>query len=246
MAAVSSGIGALVTLSVIATIISSLVEASMDIRDIQTSEHADGIIAASEPPSTEGTIYLNGYWGKSTVDISFFAGSEFDEVTKSLSGSIEVKDMQQLNGTRNQYEDWPQLLGIVSEHSKNVPTLKLIEPSSDRANIKVFLLDEPHPQGMLGSAKIGRDKATFEILFAEIRIYSANDLYEKGYIESVFAHELGHALGLGHASVNTSIMHSPIVVFENNVYAEIRNCEFDAASSLYVNGMVDVISCFNE
>lgn len=247
MAAVSCGIGALATLSAIAAIISSSVEARMDIRDIQTSEHADGTIVVSElSTETNGTIYLNGYWGRSIVDISFFAGPDFDKVTKSLSSSIETKDAQQVNGTQNHYEDWPRLLGMISERSKNTPSLRLVEPGSNSANIKVFLLDEPHPEGKLGSAKIGRDKATFEILFAEIRIYSARDLYEEGYIGSVFKHELGHALGLGHASIETSIMHSPLVVFENKVYADIRNCEFDAASSLYVDGTVDTIPCSNQ
>lgn len=247
MAAISCGIGALATLSAIAAIISSSVEASMDIRDIETNEHADGVIVVSEPSmDTEGTIHLNGYWGRSSIDISFSAGPELDEVTKTLSRSVEIKDTYQVNGTLNHYEDWPQLLGIISEHSRNVPGLKVVERSSSSANIKVFLLDEPHPEGKLGSAKLGRDKATFEIMFAEIRIYSASDLYEQGYIESVFKHELGHALGLGHATVEKSIMYSPLVIVENEVYADIGTCEFDATSSLYVDGILDVISCSNE
>lgn len=248
-AAISTGVGSFVTLVVIATITNSFIEASMDIRDIQTNEHADGIAAVSSVPSTakNGTIYLNGHWGKSTVTVSFFssgmAESESGEVAESLHSSLEATDEVQLGNSSSLYGAWPDLLRTLYAQSENVPELRLIDPNSEGADIKVFLEAESHPEGKAGSAKIGRDKATFEILFAEIHIYEAYDLYTKGYLRSIFEHELGHAIGLGHAGIESSIMHTPMHIVNGTAFAGIRNCEFSGTSSLYIDGRVDEIQC---
>jgi hypothetical protein len=251
--AIFTGIGSFITLAVITMITNSLVEASIDIRDVQTNEHADDIVAVPALAVTEmknnSTIYLNGYWGKSTVTVSFrsvgMPQSEFEKVTEGLRGSLVIDDEKQLMGNSSSlYGTWPELLQTLSAQSENVPTLQLVDPNSEAADIKVFFEAGPHPEGKPGSAKIGRDKATFEILFAEVRIYSAYDLYTEGYIKSIFEHEMGHAIGLGHAGLESSIMHTPMLIVNNTVYAGIQNCEFDGASSLYIDRKVKEIQCY--
>jgi hypothetical protein len=234
-------------------ITNSLVEASLDIRDVQTNEHADDIVAVPALAVTEmknSTIYLNGYWGKSIVTVSFHSAgmpqSEFEKVTEGLRGSLVVIDneMQLKGNSSSLYGTWAELLQTLSAQSKNVPTLQLVDPDSEEADIEVFFEAGPHPEGKPGSAKIGRNKATFEILFAEVHIYSAYDLYTEGYIKSIFEHEMGHAIGLGHSGLESSIMHTPMLIVNNTVYAGIRNCEFDGASSLYLDRKVKEIQCY--
>lgn len=250
-AAVSTGAASFVTLAVIAMITNSFVEASMDIRDVQLNEHADDIVvrpADSLAETANGTIYLNGHWGKSTVTVSFFSRgmpqSEFEEVAESLRSSLEATDETQLErNSTSLYGTWPDLLRTLFEQSENVPALQLVRPNSEGADIKVFLESGPHPEGKLGSAKIGRDKATFEILFAEVRIYSSYDLYTGGFVKSIFEHEMGHAIGLGHAGLESSIMHTPMIIVDNTPYGEIRNCEFRGTSSLYIDDGAGEVTC---
>lgn len=262
-ATIVTGVGSFITLAVIALITNLLIEQSIDIRDIQTNEHADDIVvavpAAAAASSTaemkNGTIHLNGYWKKSTVTVSFLSAGmpqpKFNEVAESLRSSLvtmtnddDDDETRFIGNSSSLYGAWPELLQTLSVQSENVPTLTLVDPNSEGADIKVFLEAGPHPEGKPGSAKIGRNKATFEILFAEVHIYSAYDLYSRGYIKPIFAHEMGHAIGLGHAGLESSIMHTPMLIVNNTAYAGIRNCEFDGASSLYIDGNVKEIQCY--
>jgi predicted Zn-dependent protease len=153
-----------------------------------------------------------------------------------LRNSVEAASESQLGNSTSLYGAWSELLWTLHAQSKNVPQLLLVEQNSQGADIKVFLEAEAHPEGKPGSAKIGRDKATFEVLFAEVHIYEAYDLYTQGYVRSVFEHELGHAIGLGHAGLESSIMHSPMLIVNGTAYAGIRNCEFVGTSSLLIVG----------
>lgn len=236
-------------LLVIALILNFLVVGSMDIRDIETSEHADEIVRASEPAGDMGeqVLNLNGYWKKPTVTVAFFpvglTESQYAEIAAELRGAVQVANASATNSTHISYSRWPDLLAGLKTESKNVPYMQLIEADRENADIKVFMEAEPHPANKVGSAKILRDKATLEIAYAEVHIYSTYDLHRDGILESVLKHELGHALGVGHSTAEVSIMHSPIVIADGTVLGGIGQCEAEAVSSLYLDRNVREIVC---
>ena len=243
--AVSVGAGC-ASLLIVALTLNSLVTASMDIRDIQTSEHADDIVTVSSlPDNAEGQINLNGYWKKSIVTVAFFSKDltqhQFDVLVENAQDTMAITQ-QNASSTTISFAGWPDLLSSVSRQSKNVPALQVIQ-AGESADIKVYLEANPGSEGKPGKAKIARDKNTLEIIYSEVYIYSAYDSYRDGTFSPIFKHEMGHALGLGHATIERSIMHTPLVIFDNIPVGSIKECEMQAAKSLYVDMKVKTVAC---
>lgn len=237
------------SLLLVAIILNSLVSHGMVIRDIETSEHADDVLRVSQAPrSIEGeqVLNLNGYWKKPVVTVSFIPRgipqAELEPMIENLEETMHVRLEAPVTNSTAAFAGWPDLLATLSS-SSNVPSLQIIERGSESADIRVYLEAENHPDYKLGLAKIARDKITYEIVYAEIHIYSVPSLQRDGILDEVFKHELGHALGIGHASTETSIMHSPIVIVDNTVIGDIRDCEAEGIAHLYSGGSIGGINC---
>lgn len=258
----------------IAVVLNSLVSSGMVIRDIETSEHADEVLRVSQAPESTGgeqVLNLNGYWKKPVVTISFIpqgiAQDKLEPIIKNLEETMHVpRDISTISAatatataaaaantavtnatttTTSSFVGWPDLLATLSSTS-NVPSLQIIERGSENADIRVYLKSESHPDYKLGLAKIARNKITYEILYAEVHIYSVQDLQKDGILGQVFKHELGHALGIGHANNESSIMHSPIIIVDNIAIGSIGECEARGTAHLYSfsgGGSIGEISC---
>lgn len=236
------------SLLLVAVILNSLVAGGMVIRDIETSEHADEamtILQLSERERDQ-SINLNGYWKKSTVTVSFIPqqgmGPRLDESIAVLEATMQVPDGEHISNSTRVFVGWPDLLATLSERT-NVPLLRIIEHGSESADIRVYLKEESHPENKLGLARIARDKATYEIVYAEVHIYSVLSQQREGILAQVFKHELGHALGIGHATAQVSIMHSPIIIVNGDAIGDIRDCEVESISYLYSGGPIREFNC---
>lgn len=256
---------------IIAVVLNSLVSSGMVIRDIETSEHADEVLRVSQAPKSVGgeqVLNLNGYWKKPAVTISFIpqgiTQDKLEPIIKNLEETMRVpRDMSTVSAATatattttaaaantavanatTTFVGWPDLLATLSSTS-NVPSLQIIEQRSENADIRVYLKSESHPEYKLGLAKIARNKITYEILYAEVHIYSVQDLRKDDILGQVFKHELGHALGIGHANTESSIMHSPIVIVDNVAIGDIRECEARGTAHLYSfsGGSIGEITC---
>lgn len=232
----------------IAIVVNSLVSGGMVFRDIETSEHADDVLRNAQLPASpteEQILNLNGYWKKSVVTVSFIprglSQTELEPMVKGLKETMRISDETPPTNSTDTYQGWPDLLYTLSM-STNVPSLKTIENGSESADIRVYLHSENHPENKLGLAKIARDKVTYEIVYAEIHVYAARSLQEDQLLGYVFKHELGHALGLGHSSMETSVMHSPIVLVNDAPIGDIRECEAQGTALLY-SGSIGEINC---
>ncbi|MCI0564245.1 MAG: matrixin family metalloprotease, partial [Nitrososphaera sp.] len=219
------------SLLLVAFVLNSLVATGMVIRDIETSEHADEVLTVSQAP--EGTpgpqvLNLNGYWKKSVVTVSFIpqgiSQQELEQMVVVLEETMQTRTDGSSSNSTSTFIGWPDLLASLSS-SYNMPSLQVIERDSETADIRIYLEEESHPDNKLGLARIARDKATHEIVYSEVHIYSVRELHQDGILGHVFKHELGHALGIGHGTSETSIMHSPIIIVNSTAIGNIGYCE---------------------
>lgn len=234
---------AIVSLAMIIFILNSSIIEGMTIRDIQVSEHADELDVLPQIPSFEpGSIITMGHWKKDVITISFFPRDldeqQSNEIIQYLKDILSSANMISSNNT-----SWPPVLSNLSKTSDGVPTLKIIEDGNNAADIKAVLEGTRHPEGKIGYAMISRDSNTAELTNVEITLFSAHDLFLDGSINPIFAHELGHALGLGHATSMSSIMHNRLVIVDDEFVGKIRDCEADALYTLYGIGLVKDLEC---
>lgn len=234
------------SISALAAIMDSSISQSMNIRKIQISEHADEV--ESIPPESatfaKGDIVTVAYWKKDVVAVSFFPRDLNQSESREVIGHLkDLMRSARTNSSSSNYTGWQHVLTDLSQSTDSIPMLKVIKDGDESADIKVYVEGTPHPENKLGYAWVSRDGDTGEILAVAINIYSSYEVYQEGIIGQLLTHELGHALGLGHASSMESIMHSRIVIVNDKVIGEIRDCESDAINSLYAERLIRDIPC---
>jgi hypothetical protein len=243
--------------------LNSAISASMNIRDLVISEHADESqkVQTLTPMNGSSTLVVKSYWNKDAITVGLFtkdldpakSGQVLGNVTNEIvffniaatqAGPAE-------NGTGKTespviYDSWVSLLFAVQEgESAKLPELKIVEDASGQnADIKIFFEGQPHPQGKgLGVTTAMYDSQTLEIVSAEIHIYRSHELYQENILGAVLRHEIGHSLGIGHSTSMASIMYSRIVIVDDRVIGAIGECESDAVEMAYVQNKIKDISC---
>lgn len=137
------------------------------------------------------------------------------------------------------YKGWQG--AIDSMQSKNtkfhIPSkFNIIESPTEEGDITIILSTLENPDGYHGYTKTMTDGQ--EILKSSITIYDVNNLSPER-LGTIIRHEFGHALGLGHSTVQEDLMY---YVIEANIPL-ISDCDATAVKELYDGKYLSDIQC---
>ena len=206
-------------------------------RTYESVEFLEGVTEHTVSEGGHYTIATNAFW----LDKPNLAISVSPENGASDEAIQSVKGMVSGNTTvSGKYSQWNDLLSAFEQAS--VPRLALAKDSAD-ANIKVVLTDAAQQDNKPGKTRLLADKATGEIVQAEVYVYSADKLFKQGVLEYVVAHELGHALGLSHSTDPQSMMYPLIELQDGHVVNHLGSCETEGISALYLESKIGSEDC---
>ncbi|MGC1426587.1 MAG: matrixin family metalloprotease [Nitrosotalea sp.] len=137
------------------------------------------------------------------------------------------------------YKGWEGAIeSMKNENTKfYIPTkFNIIESPTEEGDITITLSNLENPDGYHGYTKTITDGQ--EILKSSITIYDVDRLSPER-LGTIVRHEFGHALGLGHSTVQEDLMH---YVIETD-FPFISNCDTKAVMKLYDDKSISDITC---
>ncbi|WP_101476748.1 matrixin family metalloprotease [Candidatus Nitrosotalea bavarica] len=137
------------------------------------------------------------------------------------------------------YKGWQGAIeSIKNENSKfYMPTkFNIIQSPMEEGDITITLSNLENPDGYHGYTKTTTDGQ--EILKSSITVYDVDHLSPER-LGAVIRHEFGHALGLGHSTVQEDLMH---YVIETD-FPFISDCDTNAIKELYDGKDLNDIAC---
>ena len=128
------------------------------------------------------------------------------------------------------------------ENAYSEPTKRYIPQKFDISgspngigDIEIILTNDVNPDGYSGYTKYLVDGN--QILKSTITIYAANNL-AADRLEAIMRHEFGHALGLGHSTMQEDLMYTVLPE-----YPYISSCDVDTLKGLYDGEMNSKVVC---
>jgi len=137
------------------------------------------------------------------------------------------------------YKGWQGAVeSIQNEKTKfHIPTkFNIIESPTEEGDVTIVLSTLENPDGYHGYTKTITDGQ--EILKSSITIYDVDHLSPER-LGAIIRHEFGHALGLGHSTIQEDLMY---YVIETH-FPLISDCDITAVKDLYSGKYLNDIPC---
>jgi hypothetical protein len=194
-------------------------------------EFLEGIEERTVQQDGNYTITTRAFWvDRASITLAVAAEGASEELAQQVETII--------SGNATAGSQWNALLSEF-EHAPQIG----LAASPESADVKVILTSAAQPEGKPGMTRLFVDKATGEIIKAEVYVYSADTVAGQGMLEYVVSHELGHALGLSHSTDPESIMHSLLELEDGEIVNHIGSCESSGLSSLYIESRIGSEDC---
>lgn len=199
--------------------------------DHEIIEFLEGVEERTAYQDGSYTIMTRAFWlDKASISLAVAAEGADERLVEQVEAVI--------SGNATAGSQWNQLLSEF-DHAPQIG----LATSLESADVKVILTGAPQPEGKPGMTRLFVDKATGEIIKAEVYVYSADAVAEQGMLEYVVAHELGHALGLSHSTDPESMMHPLLELEDGRIVNHIGSCEASGLSSLYIESRIGSEDC---
>jgi hypothetical protein len=130
----------------------------------------------------------------------------------------------------------------VKENLDNVPVLEFIN-DFERADIKLYLTNELHPEVKIAFTRVGVERVTKEIVFVEMYGFERDRPIDSNVNAVALQHGIGYALGLSHTNYKRSVMFPRVISIDNVVIGVIGSCKEIVIMQIYAKGLLEQFSC---
>jgi matrixin len=215
--------------------------------EYQGSEGNGGYWLGAEVSDDEGrsivnrnnTIDIEGIWDKQIIIVGFYTSPEVKHAEE-----IRALGYQAINGIESvqsghNHTGWHLTFHSISDKASRAPMHLIVDTDQYKMPIDISVLFSNDAPERLDDKYFILAKTALRIasngtlVSANVTMFESDARYEEGLLMPLLLHELGHSLGLGHSTSDTSIMYPKLMIVNGYPIGEIGTCEIAALNAMY-------------